>query len=113
MHWLVLQHLSRFSVGIATNRGVTQEMVNGKQEIDSCCSGLGQDLTQRFVPNFITTFSNFASGFRPLFSICKQTGIKTILKSSLVILITAESVCILTAETVYLIFINIPYSCLF
>ena len=77
---------------------------NGKQEIDSCCSVLEQDSTQRFVPNLVTTFSNFASGFRRLFSIRKQTGIKTILKSSLVIMITAESACILTAETVDLIF---------
>jgi hypothetical protein len=77
---------------------------NGKQGIDSCCSVLEQDSTQRFVPNLITTFSNFASGFRRLFSIHKQTGIKTILKSSLVILITAESICILTAETIDLIF---------
>ena len=77
---------------------------NGKQGIDSCCSVLEQDSTQRFVPNLITTFSNFASGFRRLFNIQNQTEIKTILKSSLVILITAESVCILTAETVDLIF---------
>lgn len=74
------------------------------EQIDSCCSVLEQDSTQRFVPNLVTTFSNFASGFRRLFSIRKQTGIKMILKSSLVILITAESVCILTAETVDLIF---------
>ncbi len=77
---------------------------NDKQGIDSCCSVLEQDSTQQFVPNLVTTFSNFASGFRRLFSIHKQTGIKTILKSSLVILITAESVCILTAETVDLVF---------
>ncbi|MGH9979718.1 MAG: hypothetical protein ACRD8Z_28335 [Nitrososphaeraceae archaeon] len=77
---------------------------NDKQGIDSCCSVLEQDSTQRFVTNLITTFSNFASGFRRLFSIRNQTGIKTILKSSLIILITTESVCILTAETVDLIF---------
>jgi hypothetical protein len=77
---------------------------NGKQRIDSCCSVLEQDSTQRFVPNLIITFSNFASGFRRLFSLRKQTEIKTILKSSLVILVTAESACILTAETVDLIF---------
>lgn len=77
---------------------------NGKQEIDSCCSVLEQDSTQRFMPNLITTFSNFASGLGHLFNIRKQTEIKTILKSSLFILVTAESACILTAETVDLIF---------
>jgi hypothetical protein len=72
--------------------------------IDSCCSVLEQDSTQRFIPNLKTTFTNFASGFKHLFSIRRQRGMKTILKSSLFILVTAESACILTAETVDLIF---------
>ena len=72
--------------------------------IDSCCSVLEQDSTQRFMPNLKTTFTNFASGFKRLFRIRRQTGMKTILKSSLFILVTAESACILTAETVDLIF---------
>jgi hypothetical protein len=45
---------------------------NGKQGIDSCCSVLEQDSTQRFVPNLIATFLNFASGFRLHFSIHKR-----------------------------------------
>ena len=72
--------------------------------IDSCCSVLEQDSTQRFMPNLKTTFTNFASGFKRLFRIRRQTGMKRILKSSLFILVTAESACILTAETVDLIF---------
>ena len=72
--------------------------------IDSCCSVLEQDSTQRFMPNLKSTFTNFASGFKRLFRIRRQTGMKTILKSSLFILVTAESACILTAETVDLIF---------
>lgn len=72
--------------------------------IDSCCSVLEQDSTQRFMPNLKTTFTNFASGFKRLFRIRRQTGMKTILKSSIFILVTAESACILTAETVDLIF---------
>ena len=39
-----------------------------------------------------------------LFRIRNQRGLKTILKSSLFILLTAESACILTAETIDLIF---------
>lgn len=66
--------------------------------IDSCCSVLEQDSTQRFVPNLKTTFTNFASGLKRLFRIRRQTGVKTILKSSLFILVTAESTCILTTE---------------
>jgi hypothetical protein len=78
--------------------------VNSNPGIDSCCSVLEQDSTQRFVPNLKTTFSNFASGFKHLSKIHKQKRIKMILKSSLFILVTAESACILTAETVDLIF---------
>ena len=73
-------------------------------EIGSCCSVLEQDASLGFVSNIKTTFMNFASGFKRLFRIRRQTGMKTILKSSLFILVTAESVCILTAETVDLIF---------
>jgi hypothetical protein len=71
---------------------------------DSCCSVLEQDSTLGFVSNLKTTFTKFAIGFKRLFSIRKQQGLRTILKSSLFILVTAESVCILTAETVDLIF---------
>ena len=76
----------------------------GSCKIDSCCSVLEQDSTLGFVSNVRTTFVNFALGFRRLFRIRNQRGLKTILKSSLFILITAESACILTAETVDLIF---------
>ena len=76
----------------------------GACEIDSCCSVLEQDSTLGFVSNIKTTFVNFAVGFRRLFKIRNQQGLKMILKSSLFILITAESACILTAETVDLIF---------
>lgn len=77
---------------------------NNNREIDSCCSVLEQESNQRFVPNLKTPFTNFASGFKRLFRIRRQMGMKMILKSSLFILITAESACILTAETVDLIF---------
>jgi hypothetical protein len=50
--------------------------------IDSCCSVLEQDSTQRFMPNLKTIFTNFASGLKSLFRIRRQRGMKTILKSS-------------------------------
>jgi hypothetical protein len=73
-------------------------------EIDSCCSVLEQDSSRGFLSNIKTTFMNFAFGFKRLLRIREQRGLKLILKSSLVILVTAESACILTAETVDLIF---------
>ena len=68
-------------------------------EIVSCCSVLGQDSTQGFASNIKTTFMNFALGFKRLLRIRNQRRLKSIVKS-----ITAESACILTAETVDLIF---------
>jgi hypothetical protein len=74
------------------------------QNMCSCCSVLEQDNQKGFISNLKTTFKNFAVGIKKLPYLYKQNNLKTILKTSLVILITAESVCILTAETVDLIF---------
>jgi hypothetical protein len=69
----------------------------------SCCSVLEQDSQREFVANLKTTFKNFAVGIKKLPYLYKQQNLKPILKTSLVILITAESVCILTAESVGLV----------
>ena len=55
-------------------------------EIDSCCSVLEQDSSLGFVSNIKTTFLNFALGFKRLFKIRNQSGLKSIVKSSLFIL---------------------------
>lgn len=73
-------------------------------KIDGCCSVLEQDENKSFFSNLVTTFRNFGSGLRKLKELPKQPNLKEILKSTLVILITAETACILTAETVDLIF---------
>jgi hypothetical protein len=73
-------------------------------KIDSCCSVLEQGAGSGFIPNLKTTFRNFVVGITKLPQLYKQPNLKYILKTSLYILITAESVCILTAETVDLIF---------
>jgi hypothetical protein len=64
---------------------------------------LEQDSQKEFVSNLKTTFKNFAVGIKKLPYLYKQQNLKPILKTSLVILITAESVCILTAESVDLV----------
>jgi hypothetical protein len=74
------------------------------QSMCSCCSVLEQDSQKEFISNLKTTFKSFAVGIKKLPYLYRQNSLKTILKTSLVILITAESVCILTAETVDLIF---------
>src|SRR5215204_2599638 len=74
------------------------------QGMCSCCSVLEQDSSKGFVSNLSTTFRNFLVGLRRLPLLYNQPNLRVILKTSLLILITAESVCILTAETVDLIF---------
>jgi hypothetical protein len=74
------------------------------QTMCSCCSVLEQARQKGFVSNLKITFRNFAVGIKKLPYLYKQQNLKTILKTSLTILITVESVCILTAETVDLIF---------
>jgi hypothetical protein len=73
-------------------------------QICSCCSVLEQDSRKGFLTNLKTTFTNFAVGFKKLPYLYKQSNLKMILKTSVVILITVESACILTAETVDLVF---------
>jgi hypothetical protein len=73
-------------------------------KIDSCCSVLEQDANKDFLSNVVTTFRNFGLGLRKLKELPKQPNLREILKTSLIILVTAETVCILTAETVDLTF---------
>jgi hypothetical protein len=77
---------------------------SSKGIICSCCSVLGQRGKEGFIPNLTITLRNFANGFRKMPQLYKQPDLKNILKTSLYILVTAESICILTAETVDLIF---------
>ena len=77
---------------------------SSRQAMCSCCSVLEQDFNKGFIPNLSITFRNFAVGLKRFPSLYKQPSLRSILKTSLVILVTAESVCILTAETVDLIF---------
>jgi hypothetical protein len=52
------------------------------------------------------TFGYFAQGIRKIVYLKKEPNLKYIVKTSMVILITAESACILTAETIGIVFYN-------
>ena len=54
----------------------------------------------------LLTFNNFINGFRKISDLRRQSNLKYLLKTSLIILITAESACILTPETIGNIFYN-------
>ena len=88
------------------------------EKIDSCCSVLGKNAHKGFVINLQITFKNFIDGCKKITKLHKQKNLKSILKSSLYILVTAESACILTAETVgivfyqYSIFLSVPLALL-
>jgi hypothetical protein len=74
--------------------------------IDTCCSVLEQQSSNGFIHNLIITLRNFVLGLSNLVRLHQQPELRRILKTSLFILFTAESACILTAETVDLIFYN-------
>jgi hypothetical protein len=74
------------------------------RKIDSCCSVLEQSAELGFISNLKITFKNFIIGITKLSQLHRQPNLKYILKTSAYILVTAESACILTAETVDLIF---------
>ena len=70
--------------------------------------------------SLLMTFKNCGIGVKKMTQLYKQPNLKTILRTSIVILVTAETACIqlLTAETIDLIFyrhslfISIPLSLL-
>jgi hypothetical protein len=99
-----------YSLGYALAGFTTFATILGRYDYGSpnqiICSYsvLEQDSNKGFILNLKTTFKNFAIGIKKLPYLYKQQHLNSIMKTSLVILITAESVCILTAETVDLIF---------
>jgi hypothetical protein len=87
-----------------------------KNELDSCCSALEHEGKQGFVSNLKKTFRDFGSGIKKIPHLNHINNLKHVIKTCLYILVTAESACIITAETVNLAFfrhalwISIPLS---
>jgi hypothetical protein len=61
-----------------------------------CCSVLEQGANKGLIP----TFTNFIIGVQKIPQLCKQPDLKRLLKTSIVILITAESACSVSALTI-------------
>jgi hypothetical protein len=80
----------------------------------SCCSVLEhQTENSGFIPALKTSFKNFVVGITKMPQLRKQPNLTRILKTSIIILVTAETACILIAETVDLLlykslFLSIP-----
>jgi hypothetical protein len=77
---------------------------NAKIEGRGCCSFLEVNSSKGFIFNLVETFLNFERGFFKFVHNTNNPQMKDIVKQSIIILITAESACILTAETVDLLF---------
>src|SRR2546425_8106196 len=76
---------------------------NLERVMDGCCSVLENE-NSGFVSNIKTTFKNFATGIEKIPQVYKMANFRQIMKTSLYVLATGESVCIITAETVNLVF---------
>jgi hypothetical protein len=76
---------------------------SGDKVIDSsCCSVLEQGANKGFLPNIITTFKNFGLGLK-IKELPKQPNVLEIFKTSVSILITAETVdLIFYKQAIYL-----------
>ena len=73
---------------------------SNKENMCSCCSILEQQSQSiEIISALSTSFKNFVIGIRKMLQLHKQPNLKSILKTSFVILVTAETACILTAET--------------
>jgi hypothetical protein len=78
--------------------------------IDSCCSVLEQDTNKDFLSNVVITFKNFGLDLRKLKELPKQPNLREILKTSLVILVTAETVDLIFYKQA--IYLSIPLALL-
>ena len=77
---------------------------NQKHGLGGCCSALEQGSNIGFISNLKITFQNCWIGIKNMPHLVELPNAKNIIKTSIYILITAESACILTAETVNLAF---------
>ena len=77
---------------------------SNNNKIDGCCSFLEQNSNKGFFFNLLITFQNFKKGFEQLIHNRNNPKTKYIFKTSIIILVTAESACIVTAETAGLLF---------
>jgi hypothetical protein len=101
---IALSYITGYSLaGFTTFMAILGRSKPG-QKIDSCCSVLEQQADKGFTSNLILTFRNFGSGLSKLPYLSRQPDLQNLVKTSVIILITAESACILTAETVDLLF---------
>lgn len=92
--------------GFTTFMTILGRYTGTEGKIESCCSVLEQQSNKGFLSNMFLTFGYFIKGIKKISYLNKEPNLNYILKTSLVILITAESACILTAETIGIVLYN-------
>ena len=92
--------------GFTTFMTILERYTGTGLKIESCCSVLERQSNKGFLSNMCLTFGYFIKGIKKILYLKKEPNLKYILKTSMVILITAESACILTAETIGIVFYN-------
>ena len=75
------------------------------QSFNLCCHDNNQFLLG-FKSNFITTFKHFKNGWYSLPLLFYNKNKNKLLKRALYLLLTAESICVITAQTIDLLFYN-------
>jgi hypothetical protein len=75
-----------------------------KRGIGGCCSALECGSNISFISNLTNTFRDCGIGMKKIPYLYKLPNLKYVIKTSLYVLVTAESACILTAETINLAF---------
>jgi hypothetical protein len=100
---IALSYITGYSLAAFTTFITIVGRTKSRKKIDSCCSVLEQQADKGFTSNLILTFRNFGSGLSRIPYLSKQPDLKNLVKTTLIILVTAESACILTAETADLI----------
>ena len=75
-----------------------------KQGLGACCSAIEHGSSISFISNLKNTFRYCGIGMKKIPYLYELPNVRHVIKTGLYILVTAESACILTAETVNLAF---------
>lgn len=93
-----------YAMGYALAGAATFLTILGRGSGGSCCSVLENCDRKGLYAGFTGTMRDFASGLKKLPGLRSEPELRSIMRTSLVILVTAESACILVAETVGVVF---------
>ncbi|NHI02357.1 hypothetical protein DYY67_2039 [Candidatus Nitrosotalea sp. TS] len=101
---IVMSYALGYGLASLTTFGTIIGRYTSRQGLGACCSAIEQGSSISFISNLKNTFRYCGIGMKKIPHLHKLPDVKHVIKTSLYILVTAESACILTAETVNLAF---------